>query len=330
MGIKSNNKSESYYNYFSDSGVDAWEPAPPGYPDGTGKWYGTRGVWAGGNTSGGYQLLLDYITIASTGNASTFGNLNSPARGQNGGASNGTRGVFSSGWSGSVNGQIDYITVASTGNATDFGDLYEARRGAGAACDGVRVIWAGGYNGSGYSATHDYITIATTGNAAFFGNGTNSDYTTGACSNKTYGLYAGGVSLDNTIRYVTFATLATCATWGHNIGSAGYGMAACSSSSDRACFSMGIDNNGGAGIYYLEITTPGNASSFGDLTDGRKFGGACSDGSRGVFGGGADHDAGNVKRNIIDYITIASAGNATDFGDLQDNTDDVAATAGGT
>jgi hypothetical protein len=37
-----------------------------------------------------------------------------------------------------------------------------------------------------------------------------------------------------------------------------------------------------------------------------------------VFAGG--QDAGFTKINIIDFITIASAGNATDFGDLASST----------
>ena len=36
-----------------------------------------------------------------------------------------------------------------------------------------------------------------------------------------------------------------------------------------------------------------------------------SNGSRGIFAGGQ-----NPQKNEIDYITIATAGNATDFGDL--------------
>jgi len=327
MGIKSlgNKKSISYAAVWDETGTGAWEPAPPGYPDGTGKWYGTRGVWAGGGTTGGFQLLLDYITIASPSNASTFGNLTSPARTQNGAASNGTRGVFSSGWSGSVNGQIDYITVATTGNATNFGNLNEARRGAGAVCDGVRAVWAGGYNGSGYSNAHDYITVDTTGNASDFGNGTATDYQTGACSNLTYGLWSGGISLTNTIKYVTIKTLGNALVWGYNIGSAGQGMAAASSSADRATFCMG--NNDGENIYYLSITTTGNASDFGDLTQSRVYGGGFSDGSRGVFGGGENS---GTRTNRIDYITIANTGNASEFGDLQDNTNEIAGTSGGT
>ena len=48
------------------------------------------------------------------------------------------------------------------------------------------------------------------------------------------------------------------------------------------------------------------------MTQARAGLGATSDGSRGVFGGGAN--PANV--NTIDYITIAIPGNATDFGDL--------------
>ena len=38
----------------------------------------------------------------------------------------------------------------------------------------------------------------------------------------------------------------------------------------------------------------------------------CSDGSRGVIGGGYV----GSPQNVMDYITIANTGNATDFGDL--------------
>ena len=51
---------------------------------------------------------------------------------------------------------------------------------------------------------------------------------------------------------------------------------------------------------------------------------ATSDGSRGVFGGGND---GNDV-NTIEYITIATPGNATDFGDMTQGRDDLVATSG--
>ena len=78
---------------------------------------------------------------------------------------------------------------------------------------------------------------------------------------------------------------------------------------DRGLFAGGIFVNV---IDYVTISTPGNATDFGDLTSA-KYGlvGLAGEG-RGVFGGAADYDT-------IDYVTIATAGNAADFGNLTSN-----------
>ena len=66
---------------------------------------------------------MDYITIATTGNATDFGDLTGTNYGQ-GPASSGTRGVFAGGFrSGSYLRSIDYRTIATTGNASNFGNL---------------------------------------------------------------------------------------------------------------------------------------------------------------------------------------------------------------
>jgi hypothetical protein len=67
---------------------------------------------------------MDYITIATTGNATDFGDL-TVARARLGAASSTTRGVFSGGinTAGTPQNVIDYVTIATTGNATDFGDM---------------------------------------------------------------------------------------------------------------------------------------------------------------------------------------------------------------
>ena len=63
-------------------------------------------------------------------------------------------------------------------------------------------------------------------------------------------------------------------------------------------------------IQFITISSPGNASDFGDLDYGaRRWLAGCSNGSRGLFGGGY-----NV--NNISYITIATESNSQDFGDL--------------
>ena len=68
---------------------------------------------------------MDYITIASTGNATDFGDDQVGPDGYQGACSNGTRATVGGG-NGAVN-IIAYLTIASTGNTTDFGDLTVAR-----------------------------------------------------------------------------------------------------------------------------------------------------------------------------------------------------------
>ena len=64
---------------------------------------------------------------------------------------------------------------------------------------------------------------------------------------------------------------------------------------------------------FINISSTGNAQSFGDLTVARCGPGACSSSIRGLTAGG--YIASPTRSNVIDYITIASTGNAIDFGD---------------
>ncbi len=66
-------------------------------------------------------------------------------------------------------------------------------------------------------------------------------------------------------------------------------------------------------IGYFTITTLGNETDFGDLTDARRALGSVASRSRGVMAGGITPADSWI--NTIDYITISSTGNATDFGD---------------
>ena len=59
----------------------------------------------------------------------------------------------------------------------------------------------------------------------------------------------------------------------------------------------------------------GNAINFGDLTAGNGSTPAASNCIRGVFAGGYRDPNGHASANI-DYIEIATEGNAVDFGDL--------------
>ena len=63
----------------------------------------------------------------------------------------------------------------------------------------------------------------------------------------------------------------------------------------------------------IKFSTLGTSTGFGELTQKRN--GACGAGNavRGVFSGG--YLGGSTHKNTIDYVTLASEGNAIDFGD---------------
>ena len=67
-------------------------------------------------------------------------------------------------------------------------------------------------------------------------------------------------------------------------------------------------------IQYVTISSPGNATDFGNLTLARIYPAALSSGvdERGVIGGGD----GSGESDIMDYFTVNTTGNAADFGDL--------------
>lgn len=273
---------------------------------GSAVWYGDRGVFMGGlNSSYGPQYTIDYITIASPGNATDFGDMTT-LYGASAGASDGTYGVAAGGVN--IVNNIEYITIASPGNSTDFGDLTRVVYRAGGVGDGTYGVFAGGYDGSGNVNTIDYVTIASPGNAIDFGDLTSLIQTQGgAVSDGTYGVVGDDTGLD----YFTIASPGNATSFGSlstprgSLGAAfdtTYGLFA-------GGFYGGVTNV----IDYITIASPGNATDFGDLTQARYDPRGVSDATYGVFGGG---DTNGTTLNVIDYVTIASPGNASDFGDL--------------
>ena len=267
-----------------------------------------RGVFGGGVTPA-LTNTIDYITIATTGNASDFGDL-SVARQRLAACSSSARGVFGGGLATptTVN-TIDYINIATTGNATDFGDLTVIRNDLASCSSSTRGIFGGGTAPTANN-TIDYITIATTGNATDFGDLTVARQQLASCSSSTRGVFGGGNINTNTIDYITIASVGNATDFGDLTLGREY-SAACSSST-RGVFGGGVSPGVTNTIDYITIATTGNATDFGDLTVARTGLAACSSSTRGVFGGGFAASA----TNTIDYITIATEGNATDFGDL--------------
>ena len=198
---------------------------------------GTRGLigggaYAAGGGSGWTQEVIDYITIASTGNATDFGNL-TQARAFYAGstATDGVRGLFAGGrvQPDSKQNTIDYVTIASAGNAADFGDLTYSADSLAGTSNGWRAVFAGGDDASPSfnTSTRNYITIAQPGNASSFGDLTAARRNLTACSDGTRAIFAGGYgnspnAAKNFIEYFDIASLSnaidfgdlTVAVWG--------------------------------------------------------------------------------------------------------------------
>lgn len=240
---------------------------------------GTRGVFNMGfsNISGSTvsEDQLEYITCATTGNSTSFGNL-TVGRYDAGGHGDGTYGVFGGGVT--LTNVIDYITVASTGNATDFGDLatygsYSARGEMATAGDATRTIFGGGADdGSGTRNYIQYVTTATPGNGTDFGDMDTGAEGVEAASDATYTLFFGGNhsgSRQNTIQYITTQTAGNTTDFGDLTAGNAWGSA--SSNGTYAVNGFGYTSSFSNVMNYVTIATPGNAQDFGDLVQTAEY-----------------------------------------------------------
>lgn len=324
LSLKTGTKSRSLL-----VGNDAFAPA------------GTRGLFAGGiatSTGAGNNInVIQYIDIATTGNSTDFGDL-SASRHTFAGFGSTTRSVFGGGKNSSGTNQnvIEYVTTATTGNAVDFGDLLTTNAQLGGSSNATRGVFFGGYDTADVN-TIQYVTIASAGNAIDFGDLVRAEFTKTGCGSPTRaiqfgGAYNGGGNYSDTITYFTYATLGNATSFGTY--SSGNRVTPSSASSDTRALSMGgYTDTGGATevniIDYVTIATTGNTTDFGDLTVARYEGYGVSTNTRAVAGGGLSFGGGTTLRNVMDYVTIASTGNATDFGDLLSNTYSLAGASNG-
>ena len=279
-------------------------------------WFGGRMLLWGGYTSPGLTDVIEYIAIATTGNATDFGDATFAGRFRTG-TSDGSRGVMGPGGETSTKvTTIDYVTISTLGDAADFGDATEeSNHTGGALSNGTRGVWGNrNRTGGGQTDTMDYITIQSLGNATDFGDSSTTKLNSGTASNGTRGCWGGGSSnadgYANVIDYVIIASVGNASDFGDLTTSDNY--RAGTSNGTRGVIGGGSDASACANeINYFTIASLGNATDFGDLTVCRTTYSDCADcnGTRACFG------PGEQDNDMIDYITVASTGNATDFGD---------------
>ena len=209
--------------------------------------------------------------------------------------------------------------------------MTEARGILAGAGDATRSLFSGGNgmtntgapNNRTESRTIDYVTTGTTGNATDFGDMSYwRDYLT-ATSDATRTVIGGGEdysgggnSAVNTMDYVTTQTTGNASDFG-DLTVARYAMnSGVIANLTRGLFTSGYGSNYEQTIDYITIQTTGNATDFGDTLMGLLDPATCSDGTTGIIAGGSRGGSGSQDDNTIQKVTIDTAGNATDFGDL--------------
>ena len=274
-----------------------------------------RGVLGPGSQipSGTYNTI-NYIDIATTGNASDFGDL-TYGNAYRGGFASSTRGVW-------VNGQndqtTDYVTISSKGGGLSFGEITSEDMGGATFNSSTIGFRAGGSDGGVHTDQIIGMRIAQVASFYDFGDLLGAGTYMNGASSPTRGVIFGEATpssptTNNTIQYVTMTSQGNAKDFGDLITARKY--ADCVSNTTRALAAGGqaTPSANTNSIEYVTIATTGNAADFGDLTSATALGksGSVSTSTRGIFAG--FHPA---KINGMDFVTIATTGNSIDFGDM--------------
>ena len=181
---------------------------------------------------------MEFITIATTGDANDFGDLSVPKE-LNAGFASPTRGIIAGGGQSStitnLTADIQFVTLATGGDSQRFGELRRLRFRLPGASNSTRGLTFGGrYPGQTGVDEIDFITIATEGNAQDFGDLTVANHESGALASSTRGINFGGETapnsgaLLNVIEYVQISTGGDAADFGDLLAVVGDDPAGCS------------------------------------------------------------------------------------------------------
>ena len=296
---------------------------------------GGRGILSGGYTPDSVKNI-DSINIVTTGNATAWGELINNGTALHGGASNHIRGVFVGGFEGApTNGRISTIqalNIPTDGDICHFGDLQFNSQQLSGVGNETRGVYANGYAYpnmqpvSSFSVNMHYTMIQFTSDAnrTDFGDilaGTASrDLATTATPIRGY--FAGGEGTDQSptsnkkITIKGFANDSESLNFGELSTLSNRG--ACLGSTTRGVFVIGNTIPAFTNILeYITLTTSGEMTDFGDAVSvtGDINNNSASNTIRGVYHN-PRNTSGGTELRTLEYITIATTGNATEFGEL--------------
>ena len=175
---------------------------------------------------------------------------------------------------------------------------------------GTRGVVAGGYNGSSTVSDMDYMNLDSTGNAIDFGNTSSNQYYAAGFGSRTHGFTAGKAPASNTVSRWVFASTGTFADYSDL--SQDRKEAAAASNSTRAVIMGGERSD----IEFITMSSTASGNNFGNLSLGSstRYSNGCGNSTRGLIYIGNLHPSGNAS-DVIEYVTISTLGDASDFGD---------------
>jgi len=182
---------------------------------------------------------------------------------------------------------------------------------------GDRGVFMGANLSPGGNNSHtDFINISTMGNAVNFGNRTISGLS-GSTSSRTRGLCAGSgaPSYVNTIDFITLSSTGNATDFGDRTNTAARSRGC--SNQTRGIWAGGFIAPATPNLMdFVTIASTGDAKDFGDLTGNRENPcGNINSPTRAIWASGDTDGSGNFATNS-QFVTIASTGNAQNFGDL--------------
>ena len=305
----------SPHYFVPPSGSTAQRPSSPG-----------EGMIRFNTDSGHLEYYTGELWVDVIVNNYQIGISTNPA-GTSGGL--GTRALIIGGQAGAGNdlARVEYITISTLGNAQTFGNT-SSTRAQGASCSSrTRGYLMGGLvSPTTYSNVIDSHEFSSTGDFIDFGDLTVNRRLNSGLSNSTRGISIGGqggspVAVQDVIDYITLQTTGTAQNFGSlRLGADLFGAALASST--RGIYADGTATNGT--LDYITISTTGTSIFFGDLATNRgTYINSAANSTRGICAGGYTNPGTGSNSNIIEFLTIATLGNAQDFGDLTRTTAEV-------
>jgi len=180
---------------------------------------------------------------------------------------------------------------------------------------GTRGILAGGYDDPAKHDDMDYINVETTGNAIDFGNLAASAFYGAGFGSRTHGFLAGNSPASNTIQRWVVASTGNAEDYSDLANTREYQPAGMSNST-RGVIAGGNRND----IEYITMSSTATGVTFGDLASGSiRYSNGSGSSTRGIIAVAYVASPGAAV-NTVEYITISTQGDSSDFGDL--STDD--------